>query len=63
MEDEEEKEGEHGGATTHRDGCSFLQPEQHALILPRIIILNHEAFVEYGNVDIRLLMHSMVIIK
>lgn len=61
MEDEEEKEGERGGATTHRDGCSFLQPEQNGLILPRI--LNHEAFVEYGNIDIQLLTHSMVIIK
>lgn len=44
-----------------RDGCSFLQPEQNGLILARI--LNHEAFIEYGNVDVQLLIHSMVIIK
>lgn len=61
MEDEEEKEGERGGATTHRDGCSFLQPVQNGLTLARI--LNREAVVEYGNVDIQLLIHSMVIIK
>lgn len=61
MEDEEEKEGERGGATTRRDGCSFLQPEQNGLILARI--LNHETFIEYGNVEIQLLIHSMVIVK